>query len=66
MTRFEKQYMSIQQDPFEAREILESRQKEIKDLKEKRNDCKNKFRWQCLTQEIDKLEREYQTLDNLI
>lgn len=66
MTRFEKDYVSILTDPFSAIEILEERKKEIKILNDKKNWCKNGFRWQCITQEIEKLEKEYNILDELI
>ena len=66
MTRFEKDYVSILTDPFSAIEILEERKKEIKILNDKRNWCKNDFRCQSITQEIEKLEKEYNILDELI
>lgn len=66
MTRFEKHYQIIQSDPFEAREILESRKQEIQILKSKQQTCKNEFRWQCITQELEQLEKEYRILDDLI
>ncbi|HEM6179003.1 TPA: hypothetical protein U2D36_000816 [Streptococcus suis] len=66
MTRFKKDYVSILTDPFSAIEILEERKKEIKILNDKRNWCKNKFRWQCITQELEQLEKEYRILDDLI
>ncbi|NEW66050.1 hypothetical protein H1220_04345 [Carnobacteriaceae bacterium zg-84] len=66
MTRFEKHFNMIQVDPFSAREILEERQQELNRLKNKRDCCKNGFRWQCITQELEQLEKEYQFLDALI
>lgn len=66
MTTFERDYQAINQDATEAKEILMKRQARMNALKKEQRTCKNKFRWTCIQQELDRLEHEYRVLDQLV
>lgn len=66
MTTFEKDYKAIIQDVTEAKDILMGRKETIEKLKKEQKSCKNKFRWTCMQQEIERLQNEYRVLDDLI
>lgn len=66
MTTFEKDYKAIIQDVTEAKDILMGRKETIEKLKKEQRACKNKFRWTCMQQEIERLQNEYRVLDDLI
>ena len=64
MTRFER-------DLREARNgyaslILRERKAEIERLTKEGRACKNAFRRECIAQEVVRLTREYNEIDNLI
>lgn len=66
MTTFEKDYKAIIQDVTEAKDILMGCKETIEKLKKEQRSCKNKFRWTCIQQEIERLQNEYRVLDDLI
>lgn len=66
VTRFMKDCEAIKNDPFEAREILERRQRELDKLEREGKTCKNSFRLQCIVQDFTRLKREYNELDALV
>lgn len=66
MTTFEKDYKAIIQDVTEAKDILIGRKEMIEKLKKEQRTYKNKFRWTCMQQEIERLQNEYRVLDDLI
>ena len=45
--------------------ILQGRRAEIQKLKKEQRACKNRFRFQCICQELSRLEREYEALEEL-
>lgn len=63
MTRFENDYHEMLNGA--SRYILEERQAEIKKLKKELRVCKNRFRIQCIYQDLSRLEREYEALEEL-
>ena len=63
MTRFEKDCHEMLQGAGQY--ILEGRMEEIKKLKKEQRACKNRFRFQCISQELSRLEREYEALEEL-
>lgn len=63
MTRFEKDYQILKLGA--DRYILENRYKEIEKLKREKRACKNGFRYQCICQDLERLEREYEILEEL-
>lgn len=63
MTRFEKDYQEMLKGA--ERYILEDRMKEIQKLKKEQRTCKNRFRFQCICQTLDRLEEEYELLEAL-
>ena len=64
MTRFEKDM----QDALSgnAMEVLKSRKAELERLTREGKSCKNSFRRQCIAQEVVRLQREYNAIDELI
>ncbi|WP_332060120.1 hypothetical protein [Streptococcus canis] len=60
MTRFEIDYLDAKEG--NGIEVLKRRKQELKDLKQKLSVCKNGFRAQCLMQEIEIKEKEYQKM----
>lgn len=64
MTRFEKDMQEALND--NATEILKSRKAEIERLTSEGKSCKNSFRRQCIAQEVARLTREYNAIDELI
>lgn len=61
MTRFERDL----KDALAGNEIevLTRRKAEIEKLTKECNACKNRFRRQCIAQEVAKLTREYNEID---
>jgi hypothetical protein len=61
MTRFERDL----KDALAGNEIevLTRRKAEIEKLTKEGNACKNRFRRQCIAQEVAKLTREYDEID---
>ena len=64
MTRFEKDMQEALND--NATEILKSRKAELERLTREGKSCKNSFRRQCIAQEVARLQREYNAIDELI
>ena len=65
MTIFEKDYKAIIQDVTEAKDILIGRKETIEKLKNEQRACKNKFRWTCMQQEIERLQLDLPTLSKI-
>lgn len=63
MTQFEKDYNEMLKGPEQY--ILENRMREINRLKNEQQTCKNHFRFQCICQTLDRLEEEYELLEEL-
>ena len=63
MTRFEKDYHEMLKGA--GLYILQGRRTEIQKLKKEQRTCKNRFRFQCICQELSRLEREYEALEEL-
>ena len=63
MTRFEKDYHEMLKGA--GWYILKKRMEEIKELKNEQRSCKNRFRFQCICQTLNRLEREYEALEGL-
>ena len=63
MTRFEKDYHEMLKGA--GLYILQGRRVEIQKLKKEQRACKNRFRFQCICQELSRLEREYESLEEL-
>ncbi|WP_370843374.1 hypothetical protein [Megasphaera sp.] len=63
MTRFEKDYHELLNGT--SRYVLEERAEEIRKLEKERQACKNRFRFQCICQDLSRLEREYEALEGL-
>ena len=63
MTRFERDYKDALDGDGVG--VLKNRQKELQQLRNKLDYCKNEFRAQCLLQEIARLEKEYRQIDEL-
>lgn len=63
MTSFEKDY----QDAKEGNgiEVLKKRKKELQELDKKLRSCRNGFRSECIMQEIERKQKEYQKIDDL-
>lgn len=64
--KFEKEYQEVENNYLAAREILESRQKEINELKEELKTTKNQIRAKFIMLELERLESEYNQIDSLI
>ena len=64
MTRFEKDMQEALSG--NATEVLKSRKAELEHLTREGKSCKNSFRRQCLAQEVTRLQREYNAIDELI
>lgn len=62
MTRFEKDYHEMLKGA--GLYILQGRRAEIQKLKKEQRACKNRFRFQCICQELSRLEREYEPSKN--
>lgn len=63
MTRFEKDYIAAQNGS--GREIIERRRAEIRKLTQEGKCCKNAFRRQCIAQDVVRLTRELDKIDEL-
>lgn len=63
MTRFEKD-MKDALDGNEI-EVLKRRKAEIERLTREGKACRNRFRMQCIAQEVARLQREYNEIDSL-
>lgn len=63
MTSFEKDY----QDAKEGNgiEVLKKRKKQLQELDKKLRYCNNSFRSECIMQEIERKQKEYQKIDDL-
>ena len=64
MTRFEKDMQEALTG--NATMVLKSRKAEIERLTKEGKACKNSFRRQCLAQEVARLTREYDAIDETI
>ena len=64
MTRFEKDIQEALSG--NATEILKSRKAELERLSREGKSCRNSFRRQCIAQEVVRLQREYNAIDELI
>ena len=47
-------------------EVLTNRKNELDKLKKQLKVCKNNFRRTCLIQEIERLEKEYKIIDEIL
>lgn len=63
MTTFERDYMDAREG--NEIEVLKRRKAEIERLIREGKACKNGFRRQCIAQEVAKLQREYNKIDEL-
>ena len=63
MTRFEKDFNEAKEG--NEIEVLTKRKVEIARLIKEGKACKNSFRRECIAQEIDRLQQEYNQIDNL-
>ena len=66
MTRFEREYREVEQDPGMGIVILKERKAELEEIEKEGKACKNAFRRECLAQEYVKLKREYDELSELV
>lgn len=64
MTRFQKDKQEILAG--NSREVMVRRKEELKKLEKELRECRNGFRAQCLRQEIERRQREYRELDEMI
>lgn len=64
MTRFEKDMQEALNG--NATIVLKSRKAEIERLTKEGKACKSSFRRQCLAQEVARLQREYNAIDETI
>ena len=64
MTRYEKDMQEALNG--NAMEVLKSRKAELERLTKEGKACKNSFRRQCIAQEVVRLQREYNAIDELI
>ena len=64
MTRYEKDMQEALSG--NATEVLKSRKAELERLTREGKSCKNSFRRQCLAQEVARLTREYDAIDETI
>lgn len=63
MTKFEKDYKEAAE--FGGVKVIERRKNEIKGLTLEGKKCKNKFKMQCIAEEIKRLKKELETIENL-
>lgn len=63
MTRFERDFEEAMAGG--GMEVLARRKAEIQRLADEGKREKNGFRWRCIAQELARLKREYDALDNL-
>lgn len=64
MTRFERDAKEILEG--NAIEVLKSRKAEIERLEREGRSCKNSFRRTCIAQELARLTKEYNKLDEMV
>ena len=64
MTRFQKDQQAILEG--NSGEVMAGRKEELKKLEKELRECRNGFRAQCLRQEIERRQREYRELDEMI
>ena len=64
MTRYEKDMQEALNG--NATEVLKSRKAEIERLTSEGKSCRNSFRRQCIAQEVARLTRECNAIDELI
>ena len=64
MTRYEKDMQEALNG--NAMEVLKSRKAELERLTREGKSCKNSFRRQSIAQEVVRLQREYNAIDELI
>lgn len=64
MTRFERDAKEILEG--NAIEVLKRRKAEIESLEKEGRCCKNSFRRTCIAQELARLTKEYNKLDEMI
>ena len=65
-TRFEKEYAMVMEGDDKTESIILRRKQEIKSLTEEGRRCRNKFRQQCIRQELERLEHELKILVDLL
>ncbi len=63
MTRFERDFKDAQEG--NGIEVLTRRKAELAKLIQEGKACKNGFRRQCIAQEVVKLQKEYEKIDEL-
>lgn len=66
MTRFEKDFNIVKQNPIKGIEILKYRKEELRKLNKEGRACKNSFRLDCILKNIAILNEEYQIISELI
>ena len=64
MTRFQKDQQAILAG--NSHEVMEGRKAELRRLEKELRECRNGFIAQCLQQEIERRQREYRELDEMI
>lgn len=64
MTRFQKDQQEILEG--NSREVMARRKEALRKLETQLRQCRNGFRAQCLQQEIERRQREYRELDEMI
>ena len=64
MTRLEKDKEEILKGNTYT--VMASRKQEIKKLERELKECRNGFRAQCISQELERKSREYRELDEMI
>ena len=64
MTRFEKDLLEAKNG--NATIILKERKAELDRMTKEGKACKNKFRMQCIAQEVARLTKEYNEIDKLV
>ena len=64
MTRFERDKKEILEG--NAVEVLKSRKAELERLEKEGRCCKNSFRRTCIAQELARLTKEYNKLDEMV
>ena len=64
MTRFQKDQQEILAG--NSHEVMEGRKAELRRLEKDLRECRNGFRAQCLQQEIERRQKEYRELDEMI
>lgn len=63
MTIFEKDYKDAKEG--NGIEVLKKRKMELQELNKKLRECRNGFKAECIMQEIERKQDEYQRIDDL-